>query len=303
MPPGDWCGPVPVPFLVVAPQTTFAFALLPARGDGNTTLPEVAAWLRAFLEDAGAGGKTTVGYGRFRLDERETDNWRKRIEDALAAESEGARRAEMMKTPEGRWQVELQRKTEQEILELVRVHLSKKPLSDPEARRVFAKAVVATGLPAIWRKGGKREPLTQLGAAKLKERARLLERDRNAPRSMDWDPAADTPGSVYTGYTRGFLPVAEWLAFRGLVCFPITGVGEKLRTTACSGRRLSGKFVWPLWEVPAGPATVRSLIAYPGLDRLDSAARQVLGIAAVLRAGLTKKADGYSGMFSPAQPA
>jgi hypothetical protein len=126
--------------------------------------------------------------------------------------------------------------------------------------------------------------------------------DGGAPRSMDWDPAADTPGAIYTGYTRGFLPVAEWLAFRGLVCFPVASEGAVIRTTACSGRRLAGEFVWPLWEVPVGPECVRSLVAYPGLQRLESEARQALGISAVLRAELTKKADGYSGMFSPCRP-
>lgn len=33
--------------------------------------------------------------------------------------------------------------------------------------------------------------------------------DTAAPRSMDWDPMADTPGAIDTGHTRGFLPVAE----------------------------------------------------------------------------------------------
>lgn len=75
-----------------------------------------------------------------------------------------------------------------------------------------------------------------------------------------------------------------------------------IRTTACTGRRLAGEFVWPLWEVPAGPETVRSLVAYPGLDRLGAEERRALGIAAMLRAELTKKADGYSGMFSPSRP-
>lgn len=128
------------------------------------------------------------------------------------------------------------------------------------------------------------------------------EPDASAPRSMDWDPAADRPGAIYTGYEGGFIPVAEWLAFRGLACFPVAGEGASLQTTACSGRRLAGEFVWPLWETPAGPATVRSLVAYPGLDRLASGERQALGITAVLRAVLTKKADGYSGMFAPSRP-
>jgi hypothetical protein len=126
--------------------------------------------------------------------------------------------------------------------------------------------------------------------------------DPAAKRSMDWDPAADTPGAIYTGYTRGFLPVAEWLAFRGLACFPVTGLGKRLTTTGCSGRRLAGEFVWPLWEVPARLRTVASLVGRPYLAKLDAFERQALGIAAMFRAELTKKADGYSGMFAPSEP-
>jgi hypothetical protein len=121
-------------------------------------------------------------------------------------------------------------------------------------------------------------------------------------RSMDWDPGADTPGAIYTGYSRGFLPAAEWLAFRGLVCLPVTGAGGTLVTTACSGRRKDGAFVWPLWDGPVGPETARAIMAYPRLDALDAAARAALGVSAVWRADLTKKADGYAGVFSPARP-
>lgn len=126
--------------------------------------------------------------------------------------------------------------------------------------------------------------------------------DPAAPRSMDWDPAADTPGAIYTGYARGFRPAAEWLAFRGLICLPVTGVGTVLVTTGCLGRRKQGTFVWPVWAGPTDPNAVRSIVAYPGLDRLTRAERRALGIAAVFCADLTKKADGYSGMFSPARP-
>lgn len=127
--------------------------------------------------------------------------------------------------------------------------------------------------------------------------------DAAAPRSMDWDPMADTPGAIYTGHSRGFLPVAEWLAFRGLVALPVSSRGAAVTTTACTGRRLAGELIWPLWEAPAGPETARSLLAWPGLDRLGPDARRALGITTVLRANLTKKADGYSGMFSPARSA
>lgn len=48
---------------------------------------------------------------------------------------------------------------------------------------------------------------------------------------------------------------------------------------------------------------MRSLVAYAKLEGLDAAQREALGVVAVLRAELTKKADGYSGMFAPARAA
>jgi CRISPR-associated protein Cmr6 len=173
-PPGDWCSPVPVPFLVTAPQTVFVFSLLP-RGASTGAVEKVLDWLRAALADIGAGAKTSVGYGRFRYDESKTEAWKGELDKERRARMEIARRAEAERTLEGRWGLKLEGKAEREILELVRLHLEKQPLLDPDDRRAFAKAVAATGLPQLWRKGQKRDPATQVGGAKLKERARLVQ--------------------------------------------------------------------------------------------------------------------------------
>jgi len=45
------------------------------------------------------------------------------------------------------------------------------PVSDPAGRRALARAVAATGLRELWRKGRKRDSATRVGSAKLKERA------------------------------------------------------------------------------------------------------------------------------------
>lgn len=179
-PPGDWCGPVPVPFLVAAPQNAFAFSLLPARASGATALTEVFAWLRAALEDAGAGAKTSVGYGRFRFDQSKTEEQERGLDKERGAEAEAARRSEAQRTPEGRWGLVLEGESEREILELVRIHLEKRPMADPVERSAFATAVAATGLSGLWRKGQKRDAETQVGSSKLKERARLVEAHRAA---------------------------------------------------------------------------------------------------------------------------
>ncbi len=126
--------------------------------------------------------------------------------------------------------------------------------------------------------------------------------DYDAPRTLDWDPSSDTPGAIYTGFRRGFLPAHEWLGFRALRLFPLASRGSKVRMTACTGRRLSGDFIWPLWNRPATWNAVRSLIAYPNLASLKVDERQAFGIAELLQSELTKKADGYTGTFAPARP-
>lgn len=128
------------------------------------------------------------------------------------------------------------------------------------------------------------------------------EPDYEAPRSLDWDPSSDTPGAIYTGFRRGFLPIHEWLGFRALRLFPLAHLGSKVRMTACTGRRLDGDFTWPIWENPATLDSVRSLLGYPHLSELTQEQRRVFGISALLCAGLTKKADGYTGTFAPARP-
>lgn len=126
--------------------------------------------------------------------------------------------------------------------------------------------------------------------------------DYDAPRTLDWDPSSDTPGAIYTGFRRGYLPVHEWLAFRALRFFPLSGSGSKARMTACTGRRLDGDFKWPLWERPASADAIRSLLGHPDLPRLSSEERRAFGISELLGAGLTKKADGYTGTFAPGRP-
>lgn len=69
-PPGDWRSPTPIPFLVTDTSTTFLFGFVPSRLTDTTTddLNAVTDWLRSALEWAGAGAKTSVGYGRMGLD-------------------------------------------------------------------------------------------------------------------------------------------------------------------------------------------------------------------------------------------
>lgn len=64
-PPADYLDPMPVTFLAVAREQKFSFALYSRDED---LLAKAKRWLIGGLSDLGAGGKTNVGYGYFRLD-------------------------------------------------------------------------------------------------------------------------------------------------------------------------------------------------------------------------------------------
>jgi CRISPR-associated protein Cmr6 len=64
-PPGDYLSPNPVPFLAVAAGQDFRFSLLPAIKDDQESLQRGTELLKEVLEEIGAGGKTSAGYGTF----------------------------------------------------------------------------------------------------------------------------------------------------------------------------------------------------------------------------------------------
>ena len=67
-PPGDWHSPTPIPFLTVAPDQTFLFAVLPrnpAKPECREDCKRALSLLDRALETLGAGAKTAVGYGQF----------------------------------------------------------------------------------------------------------------------------------------------------------------------------------------------------------------------------------------------
>ena len=174
-PPGDWLSPTPIPFLVTAAGTPFLFAIIPCGAMAAGALEAASAWLRKALAWAGAGAKTAVGYGRFRCDDAETTRLTERLRLEDRQRREELERREAMRTPEGRWRLELQGLSEAAILETVRIHLEKNPLEDVRERKHFAQAVVSTGLLERWRRGTAGDPRTPLGKKKLRERARLLD--------------------------------------------------------------------------------------------------------------------------------
>ncbi len=66
--PADWHSPTPIPFLTVAPDQTFVFAILPRNRSNQQDQEDckrAADFLKEALETLGAGAKTAVGYGQF----------------------------------------------------------------------------------------------------------------------------------------------------------------------------------------------------------------------------------------------
>jgi CRISPR-associated protein Cmr6 len=173
--PGDWCSPNPIPFLVTATGTPFLFGVVPCRDLGKQDLDLVMRWLGNALEWTGGGAKTAVGYGRFRCNDQQTQQWTQRLADEKRPRVEEQAQQEAMGSPEGRWRLEIQGHSEGEVLDLVRIHLEKEPLRDLAERNAFINAVVSTGLVEFWRTGNTKFKETQLGKKKLKQRARLLD--------------------------------------------------------------------------------------------------------------------------------
>ena len=175
-PPGDWMSPTPIPFLAVAAKTSLVFAAIPCRAATDDDLDAVMGWIDEALFWAGAGAKTAVGYGRFRRDEEKTRIWAERV----TAER---RLRDAIESPVGRWRLEIEGKTEEEVLELIRIHLERKGLLDPAERQAFAKAVHAVRLDWVerWQKGFKNQPSTNVGRKKLKLRANALDAAAAAP--------------------------------------------------------------------------------------------------------------------------
>lgn len=102
-PPADWHSPIPIPFLVVAPETTFQFGLLPRRQDAVGDIATVTQWLAAALVNIGTGAKTAVGYGRMDKDAPAEKEYEARLQEEERQRTEKAEKARLAGlTPERR---------------------------------------------------------------------------------------------------------------------------------------------------------------------------------------------------------
>ncbi len=90
-PPADWYDPVPIPFLALAPDARFLFAVGPRRASWPEDVEDAKkalTWLKKALDWLGAGAKTAIGFGRF-----EKPGERTKRDEALRDETAKAKAA------------------------------------------------------------------------------------------------------------------------------------------------------------------------------------------------------------------
>ncbi|HEX3478419.1 MAG TPA: hypothetical protein VHT91_25535 [Kofleriaceae bacterium] len=133
-------------------------------------------------------------------------------------------------------------------------------------------------------------------------RASVFEGSARRPGSnLRWDPAAERNWALMANNpndegTSVDAPL-EWLAFQGLPVLPTFPRGERIITTAVSGRGDEMTMTWPLWSVPASLETVRSalLLSWTGA----AVERTRRGIFAVCTSAIRRTSQGF-GNFGPA---
>jgi hypothetical protein len=123
--------------------------------------------------------------------------------------------------------------------------------------------------------------------------------------SLSWDSRGERVYAVRASNPskerRLGVPGADWLAFRGLIFYPVRVLNGSLRTTACDKDWKRSAFRWPLWSVPISRQTLYSLVADPSLVAQgailrprDLAAR---GVLSVLQAPIRRTDQGGYGSF------
>lgn len=129
--------------------------------------------------------------------------------------------------------------------------------------------------------------------------------------SMSWDVRGERLYAVRatnpSGEKRLGVPGADWLAFRGLVFYPVSAVGGTLRTTACNTEWKRSAFRWPLWCVPASRVVVWSLVGDRSLVSAQSLRTQrtvqprdlaARGILRIMESPIRRSDQGGYGSFS-----
>lgn len=120
---------------------------------------------------------------------------------------------------------------------------------------------------------------------------------------MSWDNTdtrdhalrASNPASEKLGN-----PGADWLAVRGLLCFPTAAARGYQETAGVSGTWKKGLFTWSLWSTPLTLVTARSVVTLTRPAALSANDRDRRGISSVFTSTIRRSGEGGYGAFSAA---
>jgi hypothetical protein len=110
----------------------------------------------------------------------------------------------------------------------------------------------------------------------------------------DYALRADDPGTA----SKGTVPGADWLAFRGLAFLSCAPIGDRVVTALCHGSGNRMLMRWPLWEPACTHHEVLSLVSLDRLGNLSVRERGARGISMVLESVIVRSDQGY-GSFAP----
>lgn len=124
--------------------------------------------------------------------------------------------------------------------------------------------------------------------------------------SLGWDVRDDRDYALRASDpstdTKRTNPGAEALALLGLMRFPVFAGKEATLTQGCSGSWKKGSFSWPIWDQPATPHGVKSLLAN-AYEHAQPTQRTLLysgwGIIRILRSPIRRSEQGGYGTFGP----
>lgn len=129
--------------------------------------------------------------------------------------------------------------------------------------------------------------------------------------SMRWDPLEDRRYALMdrdptaSDNKSRTMWMANLLAYRALALFPSAPRNRFLSVTGWAGLDDNKTFTWPMWEFPASPDVIRSLLQLREItsDEPDGSLLRARGIAAAFRARRIKVGAGanYKLNFSPAR--
>ena len=95
-------------------------------------------------------------------------------------------------------------------------------------------------------------------------------------------------------------PGPEALAVLGMSLHPVFAGSERTLTQGCSGSWKSGNYSWPIWEKPASPRMVKSLLAHA--YSLESVRwLKSWGVFRIMNSSIRRSDQGGYGTFGPSE--